>query len=115
MNCAIIVVFCRRFLQFCFDFLQLKLSALVDGSYESCFGIFFELSHSSSVFCTSSFLSIYVLSEILGSNTIWHGLGAESSESFQLQMGFSFPFLRAKNLRLSLLNLRGRSFLISCT
>ena len=36
-------------------------------------------------------------------------------ESFQLQMGFSFPFLRANDLRLSLLNIRARSFLLSCT
>ena len=36
-------------------------------------------------------------------------------ESFQLQMGFSFSFLRANNLRLSLLNIRARSFLLSCT
>ena len=41
----------------------------------------------------------------------WEGHG----ESFQLQIGFSFPFLRAKDLRLSLLNIRARSFLISCT
>ena len=31
-------------------------------------------------------------------------------ESFQLQMGFSFPFLRAKDLRISLLIMRTRSF-----
>ena len=31
-------------------------------------------------------------------------------ESFQLQMGFSFPFLRANNLRSSLLNIRARIF-----
>ena len=36
-------------------------------------------------------------------------------ESFQLQMGLSFPFLRANNLRSSLLNIRARSFLLSCT
>ena len=36
-------------------------------------------------------------------------------ESFQLQMGFSFPFLCANNLRSSLLNIRARSFLLSCT
>ena len=36
-------------------------------------------------------------------------------ESFQLQMGFSFPFLRANDLGLSLLNIRARSFLLSCT
>ena len=35
-------------------------------------------------------------------------------ESFQLQMGFSFPLLRANYLRLSLLIIRTRSFLISC-
>ena len=29
---------------------------------------------------------------------------------FRLQMGFSFPFLRANDLRLSLLNIRARSF-----
>ena len=32
-------------------------------------------------------------------------------ESFQLQMGFSFPFLRANNLRTSLLIMRTRSLL----
>ena len=31
-------------------------------------------------------------------------------ESFQLQMGFLFPFLRANDLRSSLLNIRARSF-----
>ena len=31
-------------------------------------------------------------------------------ESLQLQMGFSFPFLRAKDLRISLLIMRTRSF-----
>ena len=36
-------------------------------------------------------------------------------ESFQLQMGFSFPLLRANDLRSSLLNIRARSFLLSCT
>ena len=36
------------------------------------------------------------------------------SESFQLQMGFSFPFLHANNLRSSLLIMRARSFLLSC-
>ena len=36
-------------------------------------------------------------------------------ESFQLQMGFSFPFLRANDLHLSLLIMRTRIFLISCT
>ena len=36
-------------------------------------------------------------------------------ELFQLQMGLSFSFLRANYLRLSLLNIRARSFLISCT
>ena len=36
-------------------------------------------------------------------------------ESFQLQMGFSFPFLRANDLHSSLLNIRARSFLLSCT
>ena len=36
-------------------------------------------------------------------------------ESFQLQMGFSFSFLRANDLRSSLLNIRARSFLLSCT
>ena len=38
-----------------------------------------------------------------------------ASESFQLEMGFSFPFLRANDLRLSLLIMRTRSFLFSCT
>ena len=37
------------------------------------------------------------------------------TESFQLQMGFSFPFLRANDLRSSLLNIRARSFLLSCS
>ena len=32
-------------------------------------------------------------------------------ESFQIQMGFSFPFLRAKDLRTSLLIMRTCSFL----
>ena len=36
-------------------------------------------------------------------------------ESFQLQMGFSLPFLRTKDLRSYLLNIRARSFLLSCT
>ena len=36
-------------------------------------------------------------------------------ESLQPQMGFSLPFLRAKDLRLSLLNIKARSFLLSCT
>ena len=36
-------------------------------------------------------------------------------ESFQLQMGFSFPFLRANDLRFSLLNIRAHGFLLSCT
>ena len=36
-------------------------------------------------------------------------------ELFQHQMVFSFPFLRANNLRSSLLNIRARSFLLSCT
>ena len=35
-------------------------------------------------------------------------------ESFQLQMGFSFPLLRANDLRSSLLNIRAPSFLLSC-
>ena len=34
-----------------------------------------------------------------------------SLESFQIQMGFSFPLLRANDLRLSLLIMRTRSFL----
>ena len=34
-------------------------------------------------------------------------------ESFQLQMEFSFPFLRANDLHASLLNIRARSFLLS--
>ena len=38
-----------------------------------------------------------------------------NTESFQLQMVFSFPFLRANDLRSSLLNIRARSFLLSCT
>ena len=33
-----------------------------------------------------------------------------SNESFQIQMGFSFPFLRAKDLHTSLLIVRTRSF-----
>ena len=36
-------------------------------------------------------------------------LSEHSDESFQLQMGFSFPFLRANNLRTSLLIMRTRS------
>ena len=36
-------------------------------------------------------------------------------ESFQIQMGFSFPFLRANDLRLSLLIMRTHRFLLSCT
>ena len=36
-------------------------------------------------------------------------------ESFQIQMGFSFPFLRANYLRSSLLNIRACGFLLSCT
>ena len=36
-------------------------------------------------------------------------------ESFQIQMGFSFTFLRANDLRSSLLIMRTRSFLLSCT
>ena len=36
------------------------------------------------------------------------------AESFQLQMGFSFPFLQANYLRSSLLIMRTRSFLLSC-
>ena len=39
----------------------------------------------------------------------------ERVESFKIHMGFPFPFLRAKNLRLSLLNIISRSFLLSCT
>ena len=39
----------------------------------------------------------------------------KGSESFHLQMGFSFPFLRANDLRSSLLIIRARSFLLSCT
>ena len=35
-------------------------------------------------------------------------------ESFQLQMGFSFPFLCANDIYSSLLNIRARSFLLSC-
>ena len=38
-----------------------------------------------------------------------------STKSFQLQMVFPFPFLRANDLRSSLLNIRDRSFLLSCT
>ena len=36
-------------------------------------------------------------------------------ELFQLQMRLSFPFLRANDLRSSLLNIRAHIFLISCT
>ena len=43
------------------------------------------------------------------------GFKPRGQESFQLQMGFSFPFLRANNLRSSLLNIRARSFFLSCT
>ena len=42
-------------------------------------------------------------------------LGAFFIESFQIQKGFSFPFIRANDLRSSLLNIRARSFLLSCT
>ena len=38
-----------------------------------------------------------------------------TQESFQLQMGFPFPLLRANDLRLSLFIIRARSFLLSCT
>ena len=38
------------------------------------------------------------------------GEGGYSGELFQLQMGFSFPFLRAKDLRTSLLIMRTCSF-----
>ena len=40
--------------------------------------------------------------------------GVITMESFQVQMGFSFPFLRANNLRSSLLIMRTRRFLLSC-
>ena len=36
-------------------------------------------------------------------------------ESFQIHMGLLFPFLRANDLLLSLLKIRARSFLLSCT
>ena len=36
-------------------------------------------------------------------------------DSFQLQMGFPFPFLRANDLGLSLLIMRTHSFLLSFT
>ena len=39
----------------------------------------------------------------------WKSMHARG-ESFQLQMGFSFPFLLANDLRSSLLNIRARSF-----
>ena len=42
--------------------------------------------------------------------TIIQLTGFIGGESFQLKMGFSFPFLRANDLRLSLLNIRARSF-----
>ena len=35
-------------------------------------------------------------------------------ELFQIQMGFSFPFLLANYLRSSLLNIKAHSFLLSC-
>ena len=38
------------------------------------------------------------------------GGGGLILESFQIQMGFTFPFLRANDLRLSLLNIRAHSF-----
>ena len=41
--------------------------------------------------------------------------GGSTPESFQIQMGFSFPFSRANDLRSSLLNIRVRSYLLSCT
>ena len=43
------------------------------------------------------------------------GIENVGKELFQLQMGFSFPFLRANDLRSYLLNIRARSFLLSCT
>ena len=46
---------------------------------------------------------------------VWIKPEKYSAESFQLQMGFSFPFLRSNDLRSSLLNIRARSFLLSCT
>ena len=42
------------------------------------------------------------------------GVGGVTSELFQLQMGFLFSFLRANDLRSSLLIIRARIFLLSC-
>ena len=49
------------------------------------------------------------IKQIYQHNRVW------PLESFQLQMEFSFPFLRANDLRSSLLNIRARIFLLSCT
>ena len=42
-------------------------------------------------------------------------LSGSTAGLLQLQMIFSFPFLRAKDLRRSLLIMRTHSFLLSCT
>ena len=47
-------------------------------------------------------------------NTISGYLNNIAAELFQLHMGFSFSFLRANDLRSSLLNIRARSFLLPC-
>ena len=39
----------------------------------------------------------------------------KDDESFQLQMGFSYPFLHANDLCSFLLNIRARSFVLCCT
>ena len=49
------------------------------------------------------------------SKCVWERVNGPIHESFQLQMGFLFPFLRANDLRSSLLIMRTRSFLLSCT
>ena len=54
-----------------------------------------------------------VMISVLISDKVQHPI--DRLELFQLQMGFSFPFLRANHLRSSLLNIRARSFLLSCT
>ena len=63
----------------------------------------------------------FLLARVTGSTLyLWmagYGRGGQAEaayESFQLQMGFLFPFLHANNLRLSLLIKRAHSFLLSC-
>ena len=65
----------------------------------------------------SNFQVKYVEDVIIKRDTASLGMSRKEviQESFQIQMGFSFPFLRAKDLRSYLLNIRARSFLLSCT